>query len=425
MQNKKSVLIVGAGFSGLVQAYYLVHKGLKVVVCDTQTQEGGLLQTQKFSGFLSESAANAFLANLEIEKISQVIGIELLSAQSESKIRWFFKAGKLTRWPLSLIETLKLSFPLALLLIQTRFFGIKALDLKENENLKDWAQRKLGQPFANNLLEPAMQGVFASSSDKLDSRLILTSLFSRKEKGQLRGSISPKNGMGDWIHHLKKYLENQGVDFKLGLSSQAVDELINESLSGGDQPFYPLCFAVDLKSLKEMQIRFPSLQLPKSLKKTQTASLTSVQFFYKSSKIKTAKGFGCLFARDLKFHSLGVLFNQNIFAHRAENGFSETWILNDQKIKFSEMSSSALIRYVQSDRYLLFQEHEEPDYVKVYQWPHRLPLYDHNLAHFIDDLKKRPLKFCLVGHYLGDLGLSKIIFHAQKNSLKLTEVIHG
>ncbi len=418
MKQEKEILIVGAGFSGLVQAYYLVQEGFKVILCDIEKRTGGVIQTQKEQDYLFESAANAFLANRELETLSQEIGVSLMPTLSGAKIRWIFRFSEMKRWPLSYKESLPVISFLLTTLLWHRWLGLRSLGIKNKETLKEWADRRLGKAGSEYLLEPAMQGVFATTSDKLDAQLILSSLFNRRPRGKLRGSVAPRDGMGEWVTQLKNYLIQKGCEFRLGLSQQEVNQLIDSKLKS-PQKNKALVLAVDLNSLKQLA-NDKIILLPESLERTSSTSLTSVKLIYKNQP-PVVRGFGCLFPRSERFYSLGVLFNHNIFAHRAPHGVSETWILNDQKMKMSEMSEQALIRYVQSDRYQLFSKHQEPDNVRVDQWQNRIPVYDQNLALFLEDLKNKRPSFALIGNYLGDLGLSKILFHAKKNAKSFVE----
>ena len=128
-----------------------------------------------------------------------------------------------------------------------------------------------------------------------------------------------------------------------------------------------------------------------------------------------------MFPKKENFSSLGVLFNNNIFKGRGGSRVSETWILNDDKMDFSHMSHTALVRYVMTDRYKLTGEKEEPTKTFVYQWPGRIPLYDSHLREFLTDLESGKSPHLFIGNYLGDLGLSKILLKAKNNLKKIEE----
>jgi protoporphyrinogen oxidase len=212
--------------------------------------------------------------------------------------------------------------------------------------------------------------------------------------------------MQEWIDKLRSYLKKKGVSFELNQEKTHFDWS------------QPTVLALGLKSLRELANE-QKIPVHRSVLNTRCASLTSVVVNFKDPSQKISEGFGCLFPKKENFNSLGVLFNHSIFPGRVEEGASETWILNDQKMDFSAMSPMALVRYIQSDRSLLGKSWVEPDEVQISQWPERIPVYNNALKDFIKNQNQEESPFLLIGNYLGDLGLSKILFHAQKNVEKV------
>ncbi len=397
MNAEKRVNVIGGGFSGLIQAFYFAEAGIPTRLIEKDSRLGGLLGTHQQGEFLFEQAANAFIANKEIERVGRTIGVRWVSKQPAAKKRYIFRDGQMRRWPFGFSESLPL-----IRFVFSKKWKNKKFSPNPDESLEQWGRIQLSDVLTEYLLEPAIQGVYASRLESLDARLVLDSIAHRRPKGQLRGSIAPLGGMQEWIDKMQAYLLGKGVDLVLSKDFKVED--------CSD----PTILAVDLRTLKNW-VNEQKLDLPKSILETQSVSLTSVSLGFKSPKYRLQEGFGCLFPRSEGFHSLGVLFNHSIFPDRVEKGSSETWILNDQKMEFSNMSPSALLRYVQSDRSLLQRYEKQPDAVKVSQWPQRIPLYNAALRNFLEDYQRQKPPYLLVGNYLGDLGLSKIIFHAQEN----------
>ncbi len=401
MSKDIKIDIIGGGFSGLMQAFYLTEKGYNVRVFEKETKVGGLLGTKLDSPFLIEQGANAFLANKELERVASVIGVKLRPKKRKARKRYVYNNGEMSRWPLSLFESL----PLAKFALMAKW-GKDKLVASPDESLWDWGCRLLGASVTENLLEPGMQGVYATESKNLDAQLILDSLKKRPKKGKLRGSVAPEGGMGEWIEQTRKYLVENGCEFFL----ETEKENLNQN---------PTIFAVSLADMRSL-VNSQRLDIPKSILETKSVSLTSVTLCFGKNKVAQKKdGFGCLFPKKESFNSLGVLFNNNIFKGRGGSHVSETWILNDDKMDFSHMSHTALIRYVMTDRYKLTGERVDPKKTYVYQWPGKIPLYDSALREFLVDLENDKSPYLFIGNYLGDLGLSKILLKARKNLKKI------
>ncbi len=396
--------IIGGGFSGLIQAFFLIEKGYSVRVFEKEKRLGGLLGTQQKPPFLIEQAANAFLANRELERVAKVIGVKLIPKKRKARKRYILCNGEMSRWPLGVLESLPLVK-----------FGVLAklksnsLQADEDESLWDWGVRCLGQPATENLLDPAMQGIYATTSKNLDAKLVLRSFQRKAKKGKLSGSVAAQGGMQDWLDKMKAYLLKNGCEFFLDTEKE-------------DFTQRPTIFAVNLAEMCSL-VNSQRLDIPRSILETKSVSLTSVTLcFSKDKSIANREGFGCLFPKKENFNSLGVLFNNNIFKGRGGDQTSETWILGDEKMDFSQMTPTALKRYVMTDRYQLTGSSEEPTLSYVNQWSERIPLYDRALREFLADLRTEKPPYLFIGNYLGDLGLSKILLRAKKN---LTRVQGG
>ena len=399
--------VVGGGFSGLVQAYYLVEAGLSVRLIEKQERLGGLIQTRETQGFVNESAANAILANREIERIAQVIGVKLYPSKKASAKRFVFRGHRFRRFPLSVGALCRLLF---FLLKRTFKGGIPSY--LADETLKEWGDRTLGAEASDYLLEPAMQGVFACGIDQLDAQLVLSSLFTKRQRGSLKGSVAPEGGLQDFIDSLRVFLERKGCDFVTNHNWQG---------EGGSSQ---QVIAVGLNDLKQL-VAQGHLAMPASLESTRTASLTSVKLMF-SGKTSMPLGFGGLFPREEKFNCLGVLFNHGIFDNRVPTGGeSETWILNDALAPVSSMEHENVLELVYKDRTRSLQQPTPAHKVQVDQWSQKIPIYDIKLRKFISDLQDFETPYLFIGNYLGDLGLGKIIFKAQDNAKHIRRLVNG
>ena len=91
--DKKKVVVVGAGITGLTVAYRLLKskENFEVVVLESKKQTGGKLKTSPFAGFLLDEGADAFLARAPWAKdLFDEIGIskEFVSPRSRSASIW-------------------------------------------------------------------------------------------------------------------------------------------------------------------------------------------------------------------------------------------------------------------------------------------------------------------------------------------------
>ena len=59
--NKKKVVVLGAGLSGLSCAYKLLQSGVDVTILEKEKEIGGLARTIKYKDFLFDFSAHRFL----------------------------------------------------------------------------------------------------------------------------------------------------------------------------------------------------------------------------------------------------------------------------------------------------------------------------------------------------------------------------
>ncbi|MCB0379221.1 MAG: FAD-dependent oxidoreductase, partial [Bdellovibrionales bacterium] len=173
--KSNKVNVVGAGFSGLVTAYYLCRRGYQVDIYEKEDHAGGLIGTHKTSLGLIEQAANAFLATRSLEDICDEIGIGLVSVKKEASRRYLFRKGKPVRWPLSLLGSLRL-----FVFFIPFLFSRKLFRPSSGESLYSWSKRTMGQEAAEYLVSPAFQGIYGISAQHLSANLVLKFLFKKR-----------------------------------------------------------------------------------------------------------------------------------------------------------------------------------------------------------------------------------------------------
>ena len=90
----KKILIVGAGVSGLCAAYALKRKGFEVVVLESKSRAGGVINTFNESGFRAESGSNSVMVQSKktldfIEELG--LSPRIANSSQVSKKRFFVK----------------------------------------------------------------------------------------------------------------------------------------------------------------------------------------------------------------------------------------------------------------------------------------------------------------------------------------------
>ncbi len=167
IQNKKHVIILGAGISGLTVSFFLNKFKIKNTIIEKDKLAGGLLKSFKikdytFDNFIHVShAKNTFVKNF-FKKSSNYINIKPKPNNLFGKI-WIDHSSQFNLFPLPFIERIKII--LSFLLRNKK----KKYRLKNYEN---WLRGAYGNYFAKNFPMQYTEKYWATKAQKLDTSWI-------------------------------------------------------------------------------------------------------------------------------------------------------------------------------------------------------------------------------------------------------------
>lgn len=444
MTNGRKVTIIGAGFSGLASAYYLSRAGFDVEIFEKSARVGGLISTLRAQHGPVETAANGFLNSVLVEELFSSLNVPLQGTSRLARKRYIFRNGRARRWPLGFGATLRviwfgLRFVLARSSVQPR----------EGESIQVWGNRVFGTEACRYFLSTALQGIYAGDATRMSARLILGRLFDMRAVGarqdespsdsvadranrvasdvnpaavrrkpHIRGTIAPLNGMGQLIAALEADLRARGVTIHLNATARPSFD-------------HPTIVATSPSAAAE----FVDEDRASLLRLVEMRPVATTTAFFEHTDEKS-KGFGVLFPPgEAKF--LGVLKNNLIFKSRLfenrVNLFSETWIRGGVGANTSDTSvaavadiaattaaradvadDSVILSELRDERRRVFGLDEKPLEAAVTKWPAAIPHYTLELERAIPTLDRAKDNVFLMGNYLGDLGLAKILERASR-----------
>lgn len=402
---KREVTIIGAGISGLATAYFLTKAGVPVRVWERQERVGGLLGTRRTEHGLVERAANGLINSARLEALCADIGVTLLPLQPQSRARYFWR-GEPRRWPLNLTESLRLGAGLVRHLGHWR--------PQAGETLAAWGERLLGSSVVRHALTPAMGGIYASDAAVLSASLVFnrkglgleTNGHVKPAKPSVRGTVSPKGGMQELVDGLHNFLRQQGVSIELNQAAQVERNA-------------PTVICTSAAQAAEL-LRESAPGVSERLQQIELLPIVTATCFYEHSP-RQPQGFGCLFPRKGNIRALGVLFNDCLYAGRSALR-SETWILGGapdrEVIKLNDAELETLLR--RSHAQLVGAEEPLLSFYAT-RWPQALPHYTLALERALTTMPPLPNNLALVGNYLGQIGLAKIIERAYHTAAQFKE----
>jgi oxygen-dependent protoporphyrinogen oxidase len=389
------VKVIGAGFSGLVTAYYLVKEGFRIRIVEKNSRAGGLIQTLQTPHGPVETAANGLRNSVRLEAICADIGVPLHATRREARARFIFR-GRPKRFPLSASDILKLGFR----------FAASATSLRPGpaETITNWGRRVVGAGATDYFLAPALGGIYAGDPDRLSASLIFGQATlpahlqtTRPARPKLHGTVAPPKGMQQLVDGLHSYLVRAGVEFVFN----------HDTRVEADEPAIVCTSArAAARCLTET-----APQLSECLRQIEMTPVVTATCQYDPAAAKL-KGFGCLFPRHEGFRARGVLFNESIFEGRGP-AHSETWIFGGALDRgIVDMSDRELMQLIATERKTLYGEDHEPMGIHLTTWPEALPHYSIDLERILTTLPAPPPNVALVGNYLGRIGLAKLVERA-------------
>ena len=205
------VQVIGAGFSGLSAAYFLMRASHRVRIVETAPRVGGLIDTLQTPYGPYETAANALIANELVERVAVDLGLTLTPTLKSARKRYILREKRFRRWPLRTGASLRV-LGLALPMLGRAGLSRMPLAPRARESVQDWGERSLGREATQYLLSPALAGIYAGDPSQLSASLTVGKFFRpprerRLPRGKLRGSVAPLTGMGAWAPAFRRVLE--------------------------------------------------------------------------------------------------------------------------------------------------------------------------------------------------------------------------
>lgn len=386
--------VVGAGFSGLVTAYFLTKHGFKVQVHEQNARAGGLIKTIRTAHGLIETAANGLLNSARLEAMCADIDVPLLATRRDGRKRFIFR-GRPRQISLDLPEILNTAWRFTL--------NLNNLRPRQFETIAEWGKRVVGESATDYLLTPALGGIYAGDPQRMSASLIFGRALlpehlhtKRPERPKIHGTVAPPNGMQQLIDGLYNYLNDGGVEFLFNQRATQINCPTVVCLSASSAADY---------------LAGSAREVSEALGTVEMLSIVTATCFYPPEAARL-KGFGCLFPRDQGFRARGVLFNDCIFEGRGP-AHAETWIfggaLDPEVVNLSEQEFTELIA---AERERFYGGRDDALDIHITRWPNALPHYTIDLERLLTALPPPPRDIALVGNYLGRIGLAKILERA-------------
>ncbi|MDH5403238.1 MAG: protoporphyrinogen oxidase, partial [Candidatus Heimdallarchaeota archaeon] len=168
--EKKKIIIIGAGISGLTIANGLIRSGIsnnEILVLEQKDRPGGLIKTTIDNGFLTEWGPEGLRGKSEnTHYLFSLIDKEKIAASDEAAKRYLVKNGKLVTvpsGPISAIFTPLIPFFGKLRLLKEPFIK----PTTEEETVKEFISRRFGKGLVP-ILDAFVTGIFGGNISEIN-----------------------------------------------------------------------------------------------------------------------------------------------------------------------------------------------------------------------------------------------------------------
>ena len=400
--DKKKVVVVGAGITGLTVAYRLLksERNFEIVVLEGEKQTGGKLITSRFAGLLLDEGADAFLARAPWAKdLFDEIGIskEFVSPSSRSASIW--ANGSLEPLPSPNVLGIPLdhdSLPSKLLnsgdALKIKQGGkpSKAVPEGTDVSIGSLVRDCVGDSVFELFVDPLLGGINAGVVDDMSCETMAPQLLeaARHEEGliaalretqQNSDSDSPvfythPNGMGHIVEKLTEQVsESIRKDSNVISINRTNQQWVLETNAGSE-----IADAVVLATSAQNAAKLLTSVSPTTssrLSDIEHASVSLVSFAFNNSDINIPKDqSGFLVPRSTGMLMTACSFSGNKWAHL--NDGSQTLIrvssgrIDDQR--HDTLSDEELVKHLIDDLAVTLGLDSQPLEFRVTRWPKAL-----------------------------------------------------
>lgn len=397
--DKKKIVVVGAGVTGLTVAYRLLKSGgnFEVVVLESEKQTGGKLKTSRFAGLLLDEGADAFLARVPWAKdLFDEIGIseEFVSPSSRSASIWI--NGSLEPLPSPNVLGIPLdpdSLPSQLLnsddALKIKQGGkpSKAIPEGTDVSIGSLVRDCVGDSVFELFVDPLLGGINAGVVDEMSCETMAPQLLeaARHEEGlitalrEAQQNSDPEspvfythpNGMGHIVEKLTEQISGSiRKDSNVISINHTNKQWVLETNAGSET-----ADAVVLATSAQNAAKLLTSVSPTSssrLSDIEHASVSLVSFAFKNSDINIPKDqSGFLVPRSAGMLMTACSFSGNKWAHLDDG--SQTLIrvssgrADDQR--HDRLSDEELVEHLTDDLAMTLGLDSQPLEFRVTRWP--------------------------------------------------------
>jgi oxygen-dependent protoporphyrinogen oxidase len=469
----KRIAIIGGGVSGLSAAYALEKqkkKGaeLSYVLFEASSRLGGVIATERVDDFLIEAGPDSFLTEKPwATDLCRELGLgeKLIGSNDAERRTYILLDGRLVPLPDGLMFMVPTNFSAAFfsplfswptkLRFLREWFYRPTPDLPES-TAAEFVERHYGREMVERVADPLLAGVYGGGADELSASSVLSRfteieakqgslgramLAARKlqrlsaEQSSARqpGAAVParslftslKNGMQAIIDALAAKIPES--ERRPGTQVEAVNPEFGKWLvasTGRTEEFDGVIIAAPAYTAAELLCKeLP--QISSELEHIRYSSSITVALAYDDkTRASLPPGFGFLVPRTEGRRMLACTLVHNKFPNRAPKDCAlvRCFLGGSRDEEILQSSDAEIASIVRRELQEILGITAEPDFVKIFKWPHAMAQYTVGHKTRVERIRKiisSTPGLALAGNAYGGIGVPDCIRSGSEAATKL------
>ncbi len=464
LQNKKRIVVVGGGITGLTTAYYLQKEAIEaqleieVILIEANHRLGGKIQTLVQDGFVIERGPDSFLARkTSAAKLAEEVGMSKHLVHNATGKAYVLVNGKLHPMPGGSIMGIPTQmapfvttglFTLPGKMRASADFILPRSKVEGDQSLGKFFRRRLGDEVVENLIEPLLSGIYAGDIDQL-SLLSTFPQFHQVEqkyrslivgmKKTNQPSVDPKEkdlgkfltfstGLQSFVDAIEKKLNAQFVQKGVKVENilRKSDETYEISLNDGTRlNADSIVVTTPHQTLPAM---FSSVQLFDEFKQIPSTTVATVAMAFPKEAIQTdIDGTGFVVSRNGDYSITACTWTHRKWPHTTPEGsvLLRCYVGRAGDEAIVDLSDSEIEAIVLDDLKKIMNITSKPQFTVVSRWKNAMPQYTvghkARIERMVLNLQKELPGVFVAGSSIDGLGLPDCI---RQGESVVSDVLH-
>ncbi|OEH92405.1 protoporphyrinogen oxidase [Bacillus solimangrovi] len=468
-ENKRKIVIIGGGITGLTVAYYLqkeIHKQQLAIECtllEASTRLGGKVQTYTENGFVVERGPDSFLARKQsASRLVNEVGMSDALISNRTGKSYVLVKDRLHLMPggsIMGIPTKMTPFafsglfsPLGKLRAGADFILPRSKETSD-QSLGHFFRRRLGNEVVDHLIEPLLSGIYAGDIDELSLQATFPQFQQVEEKyrslilGMKRGIPKPvssqkmqvgdkgmfltvSTGLESLVHEVEKHLDQGTVQLQTSVEKiHKNDSHYTLMLNNGDE--LTADAVIVTTPHRQTAKMFSKYQFFESFKQMPSTSVATVAMAFPESAIKKdIDGTGFVVSRKSEYTITACTWTHKKWSHTTPPGkvLIRCYVGRAGDESIVQRSDEDIKKVVLKDLNKILSLTDEPEFTVITRWQNAMPQYTvghkQRLKEVHENIERNLPGVFLSGASYEGLGLPDCIDQGEQSVRKVLKFIN-